>query len=92
MTMEEEFRNRHYIMLRSWKVVCLATSVFTLLSVDHEESFILIATGAFLIISTTILAVILIPRYVAASLPRISHPKPSIDFGLVWYQVEFCSL
>ena len=41
MTMENEFQSRHHILLRSWKCISLATSVFTMLPTDHEENLTL---------------------------------------------------
>lgn len=41
MTMPKAFIDRHFVVLRSWRVACLITSVFTLLPVELEEDTLL---------------------------------------------------
>ena len=57
------------MLVRSWKVRCTLTSIFTLLPVDLEENVYLILVGSVVVLVSAILAVILLPRYIQATLP-----------------------
>lgn len=85
LTMPEEFRNRHFIILRSWRMLCLITSIFTLLPVELEENVWLIVAGGVLIVMSAVLAVILVPRYIHAALP--TNQKTGMDMNIVWFQI-----
>ena len=68
-SIEKSILDRHCMLVRSWKVRCTLTSIFTLLPVDLEENVYLILVGSVVVLVSAILAVILLPRYIQATLP-----------------------
>ncbi|KAI8897625.1 Phosphatidylinositolglycan class N-domain-containing protein [Globomyces pollinis-pini] len=91
MTLNKEFCERHCSILRTWRLVTVVTSVFTLLPVELEENIILVIFGGSLIVITGILAVIVVPRYINAALPlaekRVSLVQSSGLMDIVWLQL-----
>jgi phosphatidylinositol glycan class N len=85
--MDADFVERHHVLLRSWKFLCVITSIFTLLPVELEENAYLILFGSLLIICSALVGIIVLPRYINAALP-LNQPYKKMDMGLFWWQVR----
>jgi phosphatidylinositol glycan class N len=85
-TLDSDFVKRHHVLLRNWKMLCLITSIFTLLPVELEENAYLILLGSLLVICSALVGIAILPKYVNAALPS-NQPSRKLDMGLFRWQV-----
>ncbi|KAI9326126.1 Phosphatidylinositolglycan class N-domain-containing protein [Obelidium mucronatum] len=62
--MPEEFRSRNFKLVWFWRVVCVCTSIFTMLPVEYGEDMFLVTFGGILIFMSGVLAAYLLPLYI----------------------------
>ncbi|KAJ3311978.1 Glycosyl phosphatidyl inositol anchor synthesis [Boothiomyces sp. JEL0838] len=88
LTMKVEFRNRHLHLINFWRLLSATTCVFTLLPVELEENITLILFGGYFIVASALVALLVVPRYINASLPFDYDKKASASqLKIVWFQI-----
>lgn len=86
ISMSLEFRTRHWSTVLAWVLSCFCTSVFTMLPVELEEDLPLICAGAFMIIVSGVLAIMMLPYIIKEGLP-ITKSTRKTSLTLTWVQI-----
>ncbi|KAJ3271888.1 Glycosyl phosphatidyl inositol anchor synthesis [Terramyces sp. JEL0728] len=88
LSMKLEFRNRHTHLINFWRLLCSTTCIFTLLPVEVEENRTFILLGGYFIIASALLALLVIPRFINASLPfDYGNRATAAQLKIVWFQI-----
>ncbi|KAJ3009427.1 UNVERIFIED_CONTAM: Glycosyl phosphatidyl inositol anchor synthesis [Siphonaria sp. JEL0065] len=87
----DAFRSRNQKLVWFWRVVCVFTSIFTMLPVEYGEDMVLVTLGGVLILISGVVAAYWLPLYIPASLPssgkkdaKNSRGTPTIILIQVW--------
>ncbi|KAG0324194.1 Glycosyl phosphatidyl inositol anchor synthesis [Dissophora globulifera] len=80
-----------FMLMVSWSVSCLGTSIFTLLPVEKGEDKLLILSGGLLLMLSGVVAVLVVPGIVAAADPQQQDAAKTAK-SVMMFQVALIAL